>query len=146
MVGNEKVIMVVAGAFVFDEQERLLLQQRTDNAQWGLPGGFMDFNENISDTARREVYEETGLHLEQLELFGIYSGPEHDKTCANGDQVSLVLIVFTCKEYKGDLVKSNNESLKNKFFHLHSLPENIFTEHRVLIEDLLTKQSRPIVK
>ncbi|MGD6873315.1 NUDIX hydrolase [Sutcliffiella horikoshii] len=146
MVGNEKVIMVVAGAFVFDAGERLLLQQRTDNGQWGLPGGFMELGENISDTARREVYEETGLQLEQLELFGIYSGPEHDKTFENGDQVSLVLIIFTCKQYKGDLIKSNDESLKNEFFHLHSLPENIFTEHRVLIDDLLTKQNRPIVK
>ncbi|WP_082380953.1 NUDIX domain-containing protein [Bacillus sp. CHD6a] len=67
MVGNEKVIMVVAGAFVFDEEGKLLLQQRSDNAQWGLPGGFMELGENIRETARREVQEETGLHLEQLE-------------------------------------------------------------------------------
>jgi ADP-ribose pyrophosphatase YjhB (NUDIX family) len=55
MVGNVKVIMVVAGAFVFDEQGKLLLQQRSDNAHCGLPGGFMEIGENISDTARREV-------------------------------------------------------------------------------------------
>ncbi|MGD6776745.1 NUDIX hydrolase [Sutcliffiella horikoshii] len=146
MVGSEKVIMVVAGAFVFDADGKLLLQQRTDNAQWGLPGGFMELGENITDAARREVQEETGLHLEQLELFGIYSGPEYDKTFANGDQVSLVQVLFTCKQFSGKLVTSNIESLKNEYFHLHSLPGNIFTEHRVFIEDLLTKQSRPIVK
>ncbi|WP_404461250.1 NUDIX hydrolase [Sutcliffiella horikoshii] len=111
MVGNEKVIMVVAGAFVFDSDGKLLLQQRTDNAQWGLPGGFMELGENITDAARREVQEETGLHLEQLELFGIYSGPEYDKTFANGDQVSLVQVLFTCKRYSGELVTSNDESL-----------------------------------
>ncbi|WP_404431444.1 NUDIX hydrolase [Sutcliffiella horikoshii] len=146
MVGNEKVIMVVAGAFVFDSDGKLLLQQRTDNAQWGLPGGFMELGENISDAARREVQEETGLHLEQLELFGIYSGPEYDKTFANGDQVSLVQVLFICKQYSGEIVTSNDESLKNEFFHLDSLPENIFTEHKVFIEDLLTKQILPIVK
>lgn len=146
MVGKEKVIMVVAGAFVFDKDEKLLLQQRTDNAQWGLPGGFMELGENLSDAARREVQEETGLHLEQLELFGIYSGPEYDKTFQNGDQVALVQVLFTCKQYSGELVTSNDESLKNEFFHLHSLPEDIFTEHRLFIEDLLTTQSRPIVK
>jgi len=146
MVGNEKVIMVVAGAFVFDSDGKLLLQQRTDNAQWGLPGGFMELGENITDAVRREVQEETGLHLEQLELFGIYSGPEYDKTFANGDQVSLVQVLFTCKQYNGELVKNNDESLKNEFFHLHSLPENIFTDHQVFLDDLLTKQSCPIVK
>ncbi|WP_226683233.1 NUDIX hydrolase [Sutcliffiella horikoshii] len=146
MVGNEKVIMVVAGAFVFDSDGKLLLQQRTDNAQWGLPGGFMELGENITDAARREVQEETGLHLEQLELFGLYSGPEYDKTFANGDQVSLVQVLFTCNRYNGQLVKSNDESLKNEFFHLHSLPENIFPEHQVFLDHLLTKHSRPIVK
>lgn len=146
MVGNEKVIMVVAGAFVFDADGRLLLQQRKDTAQWGLPGGFMELGENISDAARREVQEETGIHLEELELFGIYSGPEFDKTFANGDQVSLVQVLFTCKQYSGELVTSNDESLLNNFFYIHSLPVNIFTEHRVFIDDLLTKQKLPIVK
>ncbi|KMJ57429.1 hypothetical protein AB685_15505 [Bacillus sp. LL01] len=146
MVGNEKVIMVVAGAFVFDTEGRLLLQQRSDNEQWGLPGGFMELGENISDAARREVYEETGIHLEQLELFGIYSGPEYDKTFPNGDQASLVQVLFTCKQYYGELINSNDESLRNEFFHLHSLPENIFTEHKLFIDDLLTKQNLPIIK
>ncbi|WP_339149268.1 MULTISPECIES: NUDIX hydrolase [unclassified Sutcliffiella] len=146
MVGNEKVIMVVAGAFVFDTEGSLLLQQRTDNAQWGLPGGFMELGEDISDAARREVYEETGLHLKHLELFGIYSGPEYDKTFPNGDQVSLVQVLFTCKQYNGKLVNSNDESLRNEFFPIHRLPENIFTEHRVFIDDLLSKESLPIVK
>jgi ADP-ribose pyrophosphatase YjhB (NUDIX family) len=71
---DEKVIMVVAGAFVFDEKNRLLLQQRTDNGHWGLPGGFMEIRETVQETAKREIYEETGIHLEELELFGIYSG------------------------------------------------------------------------
>jgi 8-oxo-dGTP pyrophosphatase MutT (NUDIX family) len=40
MVGKEKVIMVIAGAFVFDKENRLLLQLRSDNETWSLPGGF----------------------------------------------------------------------------------------------------------
>ncbi|WP_018930692.1 NUDIX domain-containing protein [Gracilibacillus lacisalsi] len=107
MVGNEKVIMVVAGAFVFDQDNRVLMQKRSDNGQWGFPGGFMELGESIQDTAIREVYEETGLKLEELELFGIYSGPQYDKKFSNGDQVSLVLVLFTCKQYSDKLVESN---------------------------------------
>ncbi|WP_306298953.1 NUDIX domain-containing protein [Bacillus sp. OV166] len=51
LVGKEKVIMVVAGAFVFDKENRLLLQQRSDNEMLGLPGGFMELGETIQDTA-----------------------------------------------------------------------------------------------
>jgi ADP-ribose pyrophosphatase YjhB (NUDIX family) len=145
MVGNEKIIMVVAGAFVFDKENRVLLQKRSDNGQWGFPGGFMDLGESVQDTARREVYEETGLKLEELELFGIYSGPQYDKTFSNGDQVSLVLISFICKQYSGQLVESNEESIQNKFYSLKELPENIFTEHKMLIDDLISKKELPII-
>ncbi|MET3849070.1 NUDIX domain-containing protein [Paenibacillus sp. OAE614] len=62
MVGNEKVVMVVAGAFVFDIKNRVLMQKRSDNGQWSFPGGFMDLGESVQDTARREVYEETGFN------------------------------------------------------------------------------------
>ncbi|WP_078380774.1 NUDIX hydrolase [Sutcliffiella halmapala] len=145
MVGQEKVIMVVAGAFVLNKESQLLLQRRTDNGHWGLPGGFMDLGESVQDTARREVLEETGIKLEELELFGIYSGPMYDKTFANGDQVSMVQILFTCNQFKGELVEHNLESLENKFFSLNELPENLFNEHRIFIEDFLSKKTKPII-
>lgn len=145
MVGNEKVIMVVAGACVFNKENQVLMQKRSDHGQWGFPGGFMDLGESVQDTARREVYEETGLRLEQIEIFGIYSGPPYDKTFSNGDQVSLVQISFICTQYSGELVGSNAESIQNKFYALEELPDNIFTDHKMLIDDLLSKKQRPII-
>jgi ADP-ribose pyrophosphatase YjhB (NUDIX family) len=146
MVGQEKVIMVVAGAFIFDKGNRLLLQKRTDNEQWGLPGGFMELEETVQDTTRREVFEETGLHLGKLELFGIYSGTDYDKTFSNGDQVSLVQFLFTCKDFKGELVESNPESMNNQFFALNKLPENLFSDHKAFLNDLFSDEEKPIIK
>ncbi|WEG14541.1 NUDIX hydrolase [Pullulanibacillus sp. KACC 23026] len=145
MVGNEKVLMVVSGAIVFDNENRVLMQRRSDNGQWGFPGGFMELGESVQDTAKREVYEETGLQLGHLELFGIYSGPQYDKTFPNGDQVSPVFILFICKEFKGELVESNEESMENKFFSLKELPDKIFTEHQMLVNDLLSQKPLPII-
>ncbi|WP_332102994.1 NUDIX domain-containing protein [Sporolactobacillus terrae] len=42
MVGHEKVIMVVSGVIVFDKENRVLLQKRSDVGEWGFPGGFME--------------------------------------------------------------------------------------------------------
>ncbi|RLQ90062.1 NUDIX domain-containing protein [Planomicrobium sp. Y74] len=146
MVGHEKVIMVIAGAFVFDSDKRLLLQQRSDTGEWGLPGGFMELDETVQDTARREVFEETGLQLKELELFGIYSGPKYDKTFKNGDQVAMVQILFTCRNFGGQLVEQNEESLSNKFYSLTELPENLFSDHLDFFKDLQSRQQLLILK
>ena len=144
MVGHEKVIMVVAGAMVFDAENRLLLQLRTDSESWGLPGGFMDFNESVQDTAKREVFEETGLTLQEMSLFGIYSGPDKEKTFGNGDQVSPVQILFRCEDFEGEL-RGSDESYKTAFFSLNELPEDLFSEHKQMINDLLSGKEQPII-
>ncbi|MCM3224186.1 NUDIX hydrolase [Terribacillus saccharophilus] len=135
MVGKKKVIMVVAGAFVLNEADELLLQKRRDTGEWGLPGGFMEMGESTAETARREVFEETGLQLGELQLFRVYSGPEYDKTFANGDQVALVQVLYKCREFTGNLIRSNNESADNAFFQLKALPKKLFQEHVSLIQD-----------
>lgn len=80
LVGNTKIILVVSGALVFDEQGRLLLHKRADNGFWGIPGGYMELGETVQETTRREVWEEMGLHLGQLTLFAVYSGAEYEGT------------------------------------------------------------------
>jgi ADP-ribose pyrophosphatase YjhB (NUDIX family) len=145
MVGHEKVIMVVAGAFVFDSNDRLLLQLRSDNETWGLPGGFMELEESVQDTARREVFEETGLRLKNLQLFGIYSGSDKDTTFSNGDKVAMVFILFTCRDYEGELLEHNQESLKLRFFPLDNVPKKLFSAHQIFFDDLLSGKETPII-
>ncbi|MCO7127195.1 NUDIX domain-containing protein [Sporolactobacillus shoreicorticis] len=146
MVGHEKVIMVVSGAIVFDKKRRVLMQRRSDNGQWGFPGGFMELGESVQNAARREAYEETGLHLGKLELFSIHSGPKYGKIFPNGDQVSLVLISFKCTEYIGELTERSEESKQNKFFSLGALPDHLFAEHRMLVNTILLNKSYPIIE
>lgn len=66
-----------AVAFVLNDQDELLLIERTDNHDWALPGGGHSPGERIADTAVRETYEETGLDIEIDGLIGIYTDPEH---------------------------------------------------------------------
>ncbi|MCD0446274.1 NUDIX domain-containing protein [Glycomyces sp. A-F 0318] len=66
-----------AVAFILDDQERVLLIQRSDNGDWALPGGGHDLGEHIAETAVRETKEETGLDVEVTGLIGIYTDPRH---------------------------------------------------------------------
>jgi ADP-ribose pyrophosphatase YjhB (NUDIX family) len=57
----------------------VVLIQRRDSGLWGLPGGLMDWGEDIATTANRELMEETGLEITHIgRLVGVYSSPERD--------------------------------------------------------------------
>jgi len=58
---------------------QIVLIQRRDNGKWALPGGMVNWGEDVATTIQRELAEETGLYLDQIRrLVGIYSSPERD--------------------------------------------------------------------
>lgn len=125
IVGHRTLIQVGAGIIVEDEQGRVLLQLRSDNHCWSYCGGSMEPDEQAEDTARRELFEETGLIAESLELFGVFSGPELHYVYPNGDEVSNVDIVYLCKAFSGALKKQDSEVDDLRFFAADELPENL---------------------
>jgi 8-oxo-dGTP pyrophosphatase MutT (NUDIX family) len=50
-------LVVAVTAVVTNERGELLLQKRTDNDLWGLPGGAMNIGESIGQAVIREVRE-----------------------------------------------------------------------------------------
>ncbi|MEQ8536021.1 MAG: NUDIX hydrolase [Coleofasciculus sp. D1-CHI-01] len=58
---------------------QIVLIRRRDNGKWGLPGGMVDWGQDIPTTVRRELAEETGLELLAIRrLVGIYSAADRD--------------------------------------------------------------------
>lgn len=125
IVGHRPLLQVGASVIVVDSHNRILLQLRSDNHCWAYAGGSVELDEVVEDTARREVFEETGLIAEELELFGVFSGKDTHYIYPNGDEVSCVDIVYVCRHYHGTLQCQVGEVDELKFFSLDEIPDNI---------------------
>lgn len=123
IVGHRPLLQVGASVIVEDEKGRILLQKRSDNHYWGYAGGSIELDENVEDAAKRELFEETGLTAERLELFGIFSGKDMHYIYPNGDEVSNIDIVYICRDYTGTLRRQENEVEELKFFALNEIPQ-----------------------
>ncbi|NUS16298.1 MAG: NUDIX domain-containing protein [Streptomyces sp.] len=70
-------LVPAASVVVVDDAGRVLLQRRTDNGMWALPGGKMDLGESLAGCGIRETREETGLDIEITGIVGTYTNPGH---------------------------------------------------------------------
>ncbi|NLT94265.1 MAG: NUDIX hydrolase [Clostridia bacterium] len=142
MVGHTPILQCGASVIVENEQGEILLQLRRDNHCWGYAGGSVELDEEVEEAAKRELYEETGLIANELELLGIFSGKDMHYIYPNGDEVSNIDIVYVCKSYSGNLKIQQDEVIKLKFFSLLDLPENIFPPNVKALKEYIRKKGK----
>lgn len=102
--------------------QRLLLQRRTDNGLWALPGGSMELGETLEEVAKRELFEETGLKASDLELFHMFSGKELYYKYPHGDEVYNVVAAYVCTDFDGVLKEDGIEVQELRFFNYGEIP------------------------
>lgn len=135
-VGGDAIIGVGATTLVFNKNNELLLNLRSDTNTWGIPGGAMELYESIEETAMRELKEETGLTANALELVTVLSGKKYYFEYPNGDKMCNVIVLFKVTDYLGTLAVSDNESKDLQFFSLDNLP-NLESRAKTIIEEVL---------
>ncbi len=134
LVGNTPLILASAGVILNDDKGRVLLSYRTDTTDWGLPGGYMELGETVQETAVRELQEEMGIDVKDLQLFNIFSGPDFYHTYPNGDKVYSVIVVYLSSQFGGKINVDHNEINTYQFFDLHSLPTTMTKTTKKILE------------
>ncbi|MFB7633659.1 NUDIX domain-containing protein [Streptomyces sp. NPDC056149] len=136
-------MVVAASAVVTDSSGRILLQRRTDNALWALPGGGMELADSLPGAAVREVKEETGLDVEITGLVGTYTDPRHVIAYSDGEVRRQFNVCFTARITGGSLALSD-ESTELRFVapgEIDALP--MHHTQRLRIQHFLERRPAP---
>ena len=128
-IGSEKIIYPGARIIIENQNKEILIIERTDNGKKGLPAGSLEENETIEECIIREVKEETGLKILDLEVIGISSNPQNESVVyPNGDKIQYFTIEFYSNNWEGGIKVADESEVKwAKFLGseiINQLPEN----------------------
>jgi ADP-ribose pyrophosphatase YjhB (NUDIX family) len=141
-----KQIRPGVAAVIQNAEGQILLQRRSDNGLWGLPGGSVEIGESVRDAIIREVREETGLEVEVLRLVGVYSDPKLQIVrYPDGNVVHYVSTLYACRILAGTL-QTCDETLDLQFFDPAHLPEDLLPMHRVRIRDAMANSPAAFIR
>ncbi|MEO1635717.1 MAG: NUDIX domain-containing protein [Cyanobacteria bacterium J06631_9] len=112
---------------------RIVLIRRTDNGLWGLPGGLIDWGEDVETAAKRELTEETGLRVVSIKrLVGVYSAANRD------ERFHSVCVALEATVTGQMTVNDMDEVLEVRAFAPQALPtDQLAHDHQRQLQDYL---------
>lgn len=115
--------------------EILLIERKNEpfRGMWALPGGFLEIDETLEETAARELEEETGLNNIDLKQFRTFSNVARDPRTRVITTVFYGMVTFDKSDVRG-----GDDAEKAGWFAVDSLPPLGF-DHGKIIMDLLLK-------
>lgn len=122
---NENVSIVEA--IIKNKTGEILLLKRSEKnkhfiGKWQLPGGKVNFGEEIDLAIRRELFEETGIKFKEIKLVKVFS-LENSFT---KEPKNIFLMVFESK-FVGK-IKLSQDHIKFKFFKLSKINKKNLTK------------------
>jgi 8-oxo-dGTP diphosphatase len=113
-----------------EREPRVLLIRRKHEpfaGMWAIPGGFVDMDEGLEAAARRELQEETGTVVDDIEQLGAFGDPGRDP---RGRTIS---VVFLARVNAAQLRPQAADDAAEVGWHpLQQLPKLAFDHDRIL--------------
>ena len=102
----------------------------------------MDLGESYEEVAKREVFEETGLVVENLTLLNVFSGADYYFKVPNGDELYSVTAVYYTSDVSGEMKIDYSESEAMQYYPINNLPSELTDEYRGFIEQYIECSER----
>jgi 8-oxo-dGTP diphosphatase len=104
---------------------------------WALPGGLVNYGEKVEDAVRREMLEETSLHIYPTDILGVYSAPGRDP------RGHVVTIVFVSAIIDGE-PKPGEDCLDLRWTPFDEVQDGFLAfDHRKILADYLAWKQLP---
>lgn len=103
---------------VFKDNKILMVQEEIDSC-WSIPGGWADIGFTASETAEKEVFEESGYITKTKKLIAVFDKKNH----SHPPSVYSIYKIFILCEITGGEQKNGYETKNVAFFGLNELPE-----------------------
>jgi ADP-ribose pyrophosphatase YjhB (NUDIX family) len=110
---------VAIGAIVGNDAGEVLLVKRPDSGVWLYPTGWADVGYSPAEVAVKEVYEETGIVCEPVQIISIVDGQRMGFT-----RFGMYMVVFHCRAVGGSLQGHPLETAGVGWFARDALPAN----------------------
>lgn len=118
-----------------EESPQVLLVQRGSEPFkdcWALPGGFMNMDETTEQCAVRELEEETGLRVDEVQQIGAYSKVDRDP------RGRTITVAYLARVDAPTEVKGQDDAANAQWFPLTALPPLAF-DHADILQDAVKK-------
>jgi 8-oxo-dGTP diphosphatase len=128
-ITNKGIINLFVIAAVIKGKKVLLIHRKIPDV-WELPGGNIEYGENPSETAKREVKEETGLDVKVKTILEIGSTIRPDK-------VHEIVLAYLCKS-KSKIVTIDEEHTEYRWVNFNEIRKikNLATSVQSVLKSL----------
>jgi len=138
---DKKFVRGGVGVMILNKQGQILLGKRhpvKENSAfkaegtWTFPGGKMDFGETFENCAKREVFEETSLKLNNVKILSVNNN--------FNEHAHFVTIGLFCDDFEGTpKIMEPDEIMEWKWFDINKLPKPMYFPTAKMIKNYLEK-------
>lgn len=118
---------VIAGAIIKNDKDEVLLLKMANWGvfpnKWGLVGGGLEEGEKVEEALRREVKEESGLEVHEVEPYWFFDD-EREKLYADGskERLYMIYLIFVCRA-SSSKVSLNEEWEESRWVRIEDMAE-----------------------
>ena len=136
MSSKESRPLVGVGVIIIRDGKILLAERKGSHGEntWASAGGHLEFGETLEECAKREAFEEFGIHVQRMTFLCVSNIVAYDRH-------------YIDVEFLGDLgiqspkIQERDSFANLQWFSFSELPAPLFEPVRIAIDSLLTGQS-----